>query len=775
MTTIVPNQLIITINTSIPGYQKLKYSPSMTIPNSTEKTVIFDPLVKLDKTIVDKIPEDLRKKQFFNKGLFQSLLNYTNKSPAKNLNQAAQQGYIDNNIKVTLETIFPDYSSIYIGGKPYVITDVQWTNGSWNVDTKRKLIEPKLYHVAVKDEIISGEQQLKMLSPSLINGPNYKSDEPKNSSARGVPPIVTQPIISPIIIPQVPPIVKPPVTSTELVVKKPIIPPIVKPPVSSTELVVKPPSVTSTELVVKPPPVTSTELVVKPQSVKEVVVKTPAITEAEIIEQINPVIKPKPQVLEPVIQPINALKTEIRKTSFVRKVFGNAKFYNLINSVFTKSDDKVKNFINNNLRDTTNVAIKPDLPNLSKLAYTENVNGIRIIENSGKGDCFFIAVADGINYYNYHNQNSRIINGIYGTGQNLYTQSHLRKLVYEFTETWKDLDDQLLNVAPTNAENLNEIFSNTLDTIGIVTNEKYLEIANDIYTGNDNFLVDTVTAIPIIVQDYKKPFKPIVKDKLKAYITSSNYWANQLAIFALCLKLNLNIIPISITNTANISIPFANFGDECNTWKKYLFLYYSDAHYELMAFNYKQTKSISNTKVIFERGVMPPICILFVIFGAYYMNLNTPEDKLKFTFMQQIMRVIEQNIYKTDNYTSIFYPTFKSYFQNSRLKENIQEGGDTNNYYYNSNPINYMQPKYLENENNDISKLAYHITIDMELRPGTSITPDEMKNAKCSHKWNTIRKSWAEFTGKPYVITPVYQKTVKNKQSVSKNKTQYRR
>jgi hypothetical protein len=137
---IVPNQLNITINTSIPGYQKIKYTPSMTIKNisSDDKTVRFDPLMKLNKSLIDKIPEDIRQKQFFNKGLFDSLLNYTNGTRAKNLNQAMQYGYIDNNIKVTLKSIFPDNSIIYIANKPYVIADVQWSNGNWKVDTKQK-------------------------------------------------------------------------------------------------------------------------------------------------------------------------------------------------------------------------------------------------------------------------------------------------------------------------------------------------------------------------------------------------------------------------------------------------------------------------------------------------------------------------------------------------------------------------------------------------------------------------------------------------------------
>ena len=182
----VPNELIITINTSIPGYQKIKYTPSMTIKDisSEDKTVCFDPLMKLNSSVIDKIPADLRKKQFFKRGLFQSLLNYTDGPKAENLTQATRKGFVDNNIRVTLDTIFNDNSVIYIGGKPYVIADIQWTTGERKIGTKikkeeidkSKITDPNLYQVAVKDDIISGEQQLKSLPESLIYGENYTKD-----------------------------------------------------------------------------------------------------------------------------------------------------------------------------------------------------------------------------------------------------------------------------------------------------------------------------------------------------------------------------------------------------------------------------------------------------------------------------------------------------------------------------------------------------------------------------------------------------------------------
>jgi hypothetical protein len=134
----IPKQLNITINTSVPGYQKIEYRPYMTIPDISKdyKTIMFDPLVKLDKNYVDKVPEELRKKQFFNEGLFNSLLNFTNSQKAKSLLEATDKGYIDNNIKITLDTIFPENSVLYINKNPYVIADVQWSSGNWKIVNK---------------------------------------------------------------------------------------------------------------------------------------------------------------------------------------------------------------------------------------------------------------------------------------------------------------------------------------------------------------------------------------------------------------------------------------------------------------------------------------------------------------------------------------------------------------------------------------------------------------------------------------------------------------
>jgi len=59
-------------------------------------------------------------------------------------------------------------------------------------------------------------------------------------------------------------------------------------------------------------------------------------------------------------------------------------------------------------------------------------------------------------------------------------------------------------------------------------------------------------------------------------------------------------------------------------------------------------------------------------------------------------------------------------------------------------------------EQNDQSKLAFDITIGLELYPGQNISKEQLANLKCNSRWEDVRKAWSEFIGKPYVITPNY-------------------
>jgi hypothetical protein len=140
--TSIPNELKINVRTSVPGHQVFRLEPSMIMKNvNKDASICFNPLIKLNKSVVDKVPEYLRKKQFVDKGLFDSLVRFTNSAPAKSLLDATKNGYVDNNIDVTLNTIMPGETVITIGGRQYVIVDLQWTKGSWKLDTKRKPVQ----------------------------------------------------------------------------------------------------------------------------------------------------------------------------------------------------------------------------------------------------------------------------------------------------------------------------------------------------------------------------------------------------------------------------------------------------------------------------------------------------------------------------------------------------------------------------------------------------------------------------------------------------------
>ena len=80
---LIPSDLRITINTGVPGFQSIVYKPQMSIPDTKEKKIWFTPLVRLNQRIVDQVPPEYRIKQFFNKGLYESLLRYHGLVPIK--------------------------------------------------------------------------------------------------------------------------------------------------------------------------------------------------------------------------------------------------------------------------------------------------------------------------------------------------------------------------------------------------------------------------------------------------------------------------------------------------------------------------------------------------------------------------------------------------------------------------------------------------------------------------------------------------------------------
>ena len=59
------------------------------------------------------------------------------------------------------------------------------------------------------------------------------------------------------------------------------------------------------------------------------------------------------------------------------------------------------------------------------------------------------------------------------------------------------------------------------------------------------------------------------------------------------------------------------------------------------------------------------------------------------------------------------------------------------------------------------------------MKKGSPLTPGEISESKCTRKWNTVRKAFANFTGKTYTIPPVYdysnKQTLKNRPNNNPN------
>ena len=105
-----------------------------------------------------------------------------------------------------------------------------------------------------------------------------------------------------------------------------------------------------------------------------------------------------------------------------------------------------------------------------------------------------------------------------------------------------------------------------------------------------NFLIFKPQNPPVNDNDYEKPFSLVNRDNLESYILSQDYWANEVAIAALCNELKINIIIIKNENN-RLTIPYGNFlNTDLNNWNRYLFLYNSNEHYELVIFIYTYLK-----------------------------------------------------------------------------------------------------------------------------------------------------------------------------------------
>ena len=119
----IPNTLIIYVKTRIANYYKINFDPSMLVPKVNSHNVYIDPLVEYTKSAINDLPNeapaDLLFTQFFLPNQFDSLINrilssFTSMQSTRTLEEAKDDGVIDRNIQLTLDTLFKRNNVFYI-------------------------------------------------------------------------------------------------------------------------------------------------------------------------------------------------------------------------------------------------------------------------------------------------------------------------------------------------------------------------------------------------------------------------------------------------------------------------------------------------------------------------------------------------------------------------------------------------------------------------------------------------------------------------------------
>ena len=234
-----------------------------------------------------------------------------------------------------------------------------------------------------------------------------------------------------------------------------------------------------------------------------------------------------------------------------------------------------------------------------------------------------------------------------------------------------------------------------------------------------------------------------------------------------------------------MKIPFPNLKN-MEDFNKYVFFYYENNHYELITFSFMSPSGNTLKKAILDNDntvIIPPIYIIFLLFAVYYIQMNE-KDQQEITLFSSFFNMFQES----------FQKIYNSVVEKEKKKTNFMKKFHTMNpskekkfltyfnEYFNLNKNSYLNKKYpflLELQTATIWKggaikkeeslLSYYITIELLLHEGESITDKEMSKIKCGQKWNEVRKAYAKFTRKKYVIKPTYNYSNENTPNTNTN------
>jgi len=919
---LIPSDLRITINTGVPGFQSIVYKPQMSIPDTKEKKIWFTPLVRLNQRIVDQVPPEYRIKQFFNKGLYESLLRYHGMVPIKKedneledaekaasdaardvslaekkvekaqrrltaaedaakkttddkkreevdkamrilnfemeetdnkiqinneassnlqkvkaekgdpnknkasskaaavwvLNEAKTRGNFNNNIKVTLDTLFKNGSVLYIDKKPYVIVDTQMIQGDWSLDVKPAEMAT-IYNASQSNIYDKAEQvrrvELETAGLTSFTGENWVDRYPQFDKKYSV-------------------------------------------------TTLKPGNGQNTE--------EKNTGVLRIEDAK----KTSAIVPRRqgssfpdyFFDSQKPNPKPNPKLLtDEIKRPPTSDEVLIYKlfdvyrityTQYFRRYFGvdnknikclnditytprmkgykntiilakNRNFFRIIRQMYDNLIKKNTEEKNAQLSSTIrrdfelysrhkSTRSQPEL--LTEINYIDVIRSINLYDNIGAGDCFFDAIAQALNLHNLKIglQKEKEIQSI--VSQLIpSTQCSDKTKKYEFFDQMCIREIVKNKMISTFDDLIKKYFAKeTDDKTRLTYNNELEKILVESNIDGKKF-----TALLMKEKNITKNITDIVdanKQTMEKYLMTSNYWGtnvtmeylNKASLDAIGIKLRVvTIVQEDPMKQYTIDTDF----NDTEPDEHLIFLYnLRRRHYLLMTF--KDNKNIDHS--IFKIEEIPFVFLCYiVIFMMTMMGSQAFEGSLvKFDIMLDIANSLASVVKSNNDYklnACLFfnkkdglcaktsedvvnrakdelnkrsekkkqvtsprklYDTRSNVNKAAKIKENVggspfgQYGGASevekhreyqpNNYTrYPGIPVAYpVESSITRVEDIDKSISSVFVTIDLELHKGKTISNSELASSKCNHQYNAIKHSFAVLTGTPYIIAPVY-------------------
>ena len=645
-----PASITILLNTRIPGHTKEIYYPNMTIPNmsSNIRTVFFNPLIKLDKNIVQTIPkgksESFVYEQFFSLNLFNSLLIRSQyyPQPKRTLEQATEEGIVDNNIQILLDTLFASDKPFYIDKKRYTSYGYTWNKGDWIIESiNSSKIRKKFYNYYQRNtNTYTNTYTNTNAYTNATSGLTYRS------RYGNIPTATVQAIL-----PNAP-------STTTLYQQNQLISPMGNPNIVTYQTTTVPYQSenpmfesfdnfeqTAEENILHGPESSLTfgDIISdnndnnndNDKQLISSVKKTRMSADKEIALQTakNKILNPATQIQSPPQSPLPTNKNE---------------YPGLINQFLFYSFDGFKNgFIQANRTECSNVTSIDNFKNDKKFAnfYTNKIQPWKILSNDGNGDCLFYAFCQLLNSSDYKNKNLplKTRQNVFNKGTNKdkyydknnnYTVAGLRNIVADFilytdqgNEIWNNINSIAYNSDDSNddydkyivknniTKTLNNIRTCADETNRILAGQKALADNTSYYWGDENAI--------LIIEDIFK-LKTIIVHKPE---TTSNKTPN---------------------NTSNNKTEIYTVGAEISNLTKI-------AKGDYVEINYLMQGTNTNSEIITERGYLieknvnntrnPTITIL---------KNNDDTDICKYEKKQYEINGLINSIYKIEKYKIYF-------------------------------------------------------------------------------------------------------------------------